>query len=84
MEKRPVPFIIGSQWLREAQQRVGLQLMSVGVWLDGLVGKWGQGGSFVFLLMIKAVKAVKENVEGADGRVWRRGRARCKLSCRHA
>lgn len=49
-------------------------------WIGGKVG----GELLVFLLnfMIEALKVMKENVEGADGRVWRRGRARCKLFCR--
>lgn len=29
--------------------------------------------------MIKALRVMKENMEGADGTVWRRGRAWCKL-----
>lgn len=48
--------------------------------MDRWISGWMSFILFLLNFMIKAEKEMKENVEGPDCIVWRRGRARCKLS----
>lgn len=46
--------------------------------MDGWTDEWMSYFLLLLDFMIKALRGMKENVEGADGMVWRTGRSWCK------